>query len=323
MKRKVLVLRGGPSSEFEVSLKTGQSVIDALKSRHDMRDIVIDKKGDWFDAGMKVVPHKIAKEADVIFNAMHGEYGEDGKVQALLEQIGVPYTGSRALPSATCMNKHMTKRVYADLGLKSPYGMVLKYDPNSSVREIADYVFKSVPMPVVIKPVSGGSSIGVSIAGTLNEIYDVLGKLFVQTDQVLVEEFIKGKEATCGVIDNFRNKDTYALLPIEIRPPGENTFFDYDAKYSGCSEEICPGNFTKEESALLQELAVKAHQGLGLRHYSRTDFIVHPRRGIYILETNSLPGLTNESLLPKSIAAIGLNYEDFLDHLLEEAINEK
>ena len=249
------------------------------------------------------------------------KYGEDGKVQAILDRIGVPYTGAKSVPSATCMNKHMSKKIYSDQGIKSPYGIVIKN--NGDINEITQYVFRSMPMPVVMKPVVGGSSIGVYIVNTLPKIRAALDDLFTGTDSILVEEFISGKEATCGVVDNFRGNDIYSLLPIEIRPPENREFFDYEAKYSGETEEICPGNFSKEETAALQKMAIEAHNSLGLRHYSRSDFIIHPKRGIYILETNSLPGLTQESLLPKSIKAIGLEYADFLDHLIELAISDK
>jgi D-alanine-D-alanine ligase len=134
----------------------------------------------------------------------------------------------------------------------------------------------------------------------------------------MVEEFIRGKEATCGVVEKMRDHDLYPLMPVEIRPKGKK-MFDYDAKYSGETEEICPGNFNNEEKLELHRLAQLAHRELGLRHYSRSDFIVSPR-GVYYLETNTLPGLTTESLLPKELAASGLQYPNFLEHLINLAL---
>ena len=136
----------------------------------------------------------------------------------------------------------------------------------------------------------------------------------------MVEENIKGREATCGVVDKFRGNDFYSLLPIEIIKPEKSDFFDYEAKYCGGSQEICPGNFSRDEKEAIQELAVAAHKVLGLRHYSRSDFIISPGRGIYILEVNTLPGLTAESLLPKSLQAVGCSLPDFLDHLITLAL---
>jgi len=125
------------------------------------------------------------------------------------------------------------------------------------------------------------------------------------------------------VVDNFRNEEIYSLLPVEIRKSNDSAFFDYQAKYGGKSEEICPGNFTVAEKKIIQNMAKEAHQALGLRHYSRSDFIINPRRGIYILETNTLPGLTSESLLPKSLKAVGCSLPDFLDHLIILALDGK
>ncbi len=177
--------------------------------------------------------------------------------------------------------------------------------------------------PSIAKPAALGSSVGVAIVNSYLDLEDALRKIFEMADSAIVEEFIKGREATCGVVDDFRGAEIYPLLPIEIAPPPENSFFDYDAKYGGKSQEICPGRFSREESAEIQRLAVLAHQALGLRHYSRSDFIVNPRRGIFFLETNSLPGMTANSLFPKALEAIGCSQYQFVDHLLSLAMSGK
>jgi D-alanine-D-alanine ligase len=320
-KKKVGVLRGGPSSEYEVSLKTGKSVIDNLADRYQVLDIFIDKNGVWHYLGAPIEPEKLFKKVDVIFNALHGTYGEDGTVQKLLDTFAVPYTGSTALSSAVGMNKVLSKKAYKNNKLKTPLHITISKKDNSP--QIITNLFKSFPMPVVVKPVSGGSSVGTAIAKTLSELETAVTDALKYSDTALIEEFIVGKEATCGVVDNFRNEKIYALLPIEIRKPSDSAFFDYKAKYGGGSEEICPGNFTTAEKKVIQDMAKEAHQALGLRHYSRSDFIINPRRGIYILETNTLPGLTSESLLPKSLAAVGCTLPDFLDHLIKLALDKK
>jgi D-alanine-D-alanine ligase len=322
-KKKVGVLRGGPSSEYEVSLKTGKSVMDSLGDRYDVLDIFIDKEGVWHYLGMPIEPEKVFKKVDVIFNALHGAYGEDGTVQKLLDYFKIPYTGSTALASAVGMNKVLSKKAYKNINLKTPLHKTLSKAKEADLEKEIFNLFKTFPMPVVVKPVSGGSSVGTSIAKTLLDLEAAVIEALKYSDQVLIEEFIPGKEATCGVVDSFRNETVYALLPIEIRKPAESTFFDYNAKYGGGSQEICPGNFTTEEKEIIQDMSRQAHQALGLRHYSRSDFIIHPKRGIYILETNTLPGLTSESLLPKSLKAVGCNLPDFLDHLIALALSNK
>jgi D-alanine-D-alanine ligase len=317
---RVAVIRGGPSSEYEVSLNSGKNVIDNLPDKYIPTDVFISKAGVWHADGISVMPGKLLQHIDVVFNALHGEYGEDGKIQQLLNQHGVKYTGSKALSSALAMNKLMTKEIYKKAGLKTPIHKVIK--KGAYTRDLAHMIFKTFPIPAIIKPNGSGSSCGVTIVKSPKDIDRAIKEAFKYADSVLVEEFISGKEATCGVVDEFKNKRFYSLLPIEIIKPDENEFFDYDAKYSGKSKEICPGNFSKKESEMIQDLSIKAHDALGLRHYSRSDFIINPKRGIYILETNTLPGLTKESLIPKALKAVGSSLPQFLDHVITLALND-
>lgn len=319
--QRIVVLRGGPSSEYEVSLKTGSSIINNLKNLYKIRDVVVDRNGNWIVEGLAIKPHQAVSGCDCVFNAMHGEYGEDGTVQKILEMLKVPYTGPRVLGASISINKVLTKKVYQENGIRTPLHKVIYRDED--VDSIAMKLFRTFPMPVVLKPVASGSSVGVSIARDYKTLRNTLISLFIRYSEILVEEYIEGKEATVGVIDEFRNQKIYPLLPVEIRKPADKDFFDYEAKYSGITKELCPGEFSPAEKELMQQMAQKAHDKLGLRHYSRTDFRVHPRRGIYVLETNSLPGLTPQSLLPKSFEPVGTSYLEFLEHVIELATNKK
>lgn len=318
-KIRVGVLRGGPSSEYEVSLKTGASILKNLPSRYHPQDIYISKAGVWHVDGFEREPGRALQGIDVVFNALHGQYGEDGKVQQLLDGLGVPYTGSGALPSAWAMNKHAAKKVYASHGLRTPHYVLMYRDDDRPENHL--HIFRHFSMPVVVKPVSAGSSVGVTIAWDILSIKDGILAALEHSDAVLVEEYVRGREATVGVIDGFRDRKHYSLLPVEIVPKAAK-FFDYGSKYGGDTDEICPGNFTKEESAELQDLAVRAHRALGLKHYSRSDFIVS-KKGIFILETNTLPGLTEHSLLPKSLHAVGSSLPEFIDHVLTLTIERR
>lgn len=320
IRKKIAILRGGPSSEFDVSLKSGKSVLSELENDFHLFDVIIDKSAKWHLNGFEKKPQNIIQKVDCVFNAMHGEYGEDGKIQQLLENLHIPFTGPRAFAAALSMDKAKTKEIYKKVGLKTPLYKVLKRPETEEGLEFqASLVFNTFPMPLVIKPINKGSSVGVSVVRDFKSLVETMESLYVSSEKILIEEYIAGKEATVGVIEKFRNQDVYPLLPIEIRTPTQKSFFDYEAKYTGITEEVCPGNFSREESSIMQEAAKMAHQNLGLSHYSRTDFIVHPRRGIYVLETNSLPGLTSESLLPKSLASVGLEYRDFLIHVIDLA----
>ncbi len=326
-KKRVGVLRGGPSAEYEVSLGSGKTVLDTLvsdelKNRFEVLDIVIDKNGVWHFQGVPIKPENIFKRVDVIFNALHGTYGEDGSIQKLLDDSGVLYTGSTTLASALGMNKILSKKIFNDYGLKTPL--------HTSVRKVANFhneavkIFKTFPMPAVVKPNNSGSSVGVSIARNLAQLEAGMIEAAKYSDVILIEEYIAGKEATCGVVDNFRGKDIYTLLPNEIAKSSDSEFYDYKAKYlTNEPIVICPGNFKEAEKKIIQEMAEKAHRALGLRHYSRSDFIIHPKRGIYILEVNTLPGLTSHSHLPKSMAAIGCPLPQFFEHLIDLALAGK
>lgn len=312
------VLRGGPSREHDVSLKTGHAILTHLpKDHYSTRDIFIDREGTWHVHGRPTSAEAALRSVDVVIVGLHGEYGEDGEVQKILERYSIPYTGSNSFASYLAMHKVMAKERAKEHGVQTPE---YRYIQNESyVEEVLADVVRTFHQPVVVKPVRFGSSVGVSIVSGYADLYASVMKLLHEgAEGVLIEERIQGREATAGVVEDLRGEALYALPAIEIIPPG-NDFFSYTAKYSGESREICPGNFSKNEKEELARLSRLMHEALGLRHYSRSDFIISPR-GIYYLETNSLPGLTNQSLLPKSLAAVGVSLPDFLKHITDLAL---
>ena len=319
MLTRVAVLRGGPSSEYDVSLNTGANVLRGLASKYKTKDVLIAKDGQWYMDGLAITPEKVCRSVDVVFNAMHGEFGEDGQVQRILHKFKVPYTGSEAWPSSIAMNKALTKDYFRKNGIRTPHGLLIKKTEDDST--LVKYIFNKISPPWFVKPNTGGSSVGASLCKNMAELDNGLKEAFNYSDSVMVEECIKGREATCGVIDNFRGVKNYSLFPIEIIKPKDRAFFDYQCKYDGTTQEICPGNFRDKDKQEIQNIAVKIHRALGLRHYSRSDFIISPR-GIYALEVNTLPGLTSESLFPKAMAAVGCSYANFLDHLIQLALQK-
>ncbi|MDO8555208.1 MAG: D-alanine--D-alanine ligase, partial [bacterium] len=293
---KVGVVRGGPSSEYDVSLKTGGEVLKHLPSRYKGYDVLVTKDGQWHLNGFSAEPARIFEKIDVFFNALHGEYGEDGRVQQVFESFNAPYTGSEIIPSVLAMKKHRANELFNRAGMRTPRSLVFKRGDLifESTEDIASKVFSSMPPLWVVKPASLGSSVGVSICKSFTELIEGIEKAFSGDSTILVEEFIKGREATCGVLESFRGQYVYAFPPVEIVPPEEH-FFDYEVKYNGSTREICPAGFEHSIKREIENLAKKAHQILGCRHYSRTDFIIS-KRGIYVLEINTLPGLTSQSL---------------------------
>ncbi|MFA6278938.1 MAG: D-alanine--D-alanine ligase [Candidatus Paceibacterota bacterium] len=318
MQTIVGVLRGGPSREHEVSLQTGAAILANLpEERFIARDIYLDKNGVWHDRGRPTPPERILRQVDVVFIGLHGEYGEDGEVQKLLERFGTPYIGTDSFGSYLAMHKVMSKVRAQEAGLLTPQFHFIERaaDSETAAREI----IRTFHQPVVVKPIGWGSSVGVSLVGGYVPVLAAVERLFAEgAAGVLVEEYIRGKEATAGVVEDLRGEALYTLLPVEIVPP-KGDFFSYGAKYSGKTHELCPGNFSRVVSEELQRAAKVIHRALGLRHYSRSDFIVAPK-GVYYLETNTLPGLTTNSLVPKSLAAVGIPFPEFLSHLVNLAL---
>lgn len=311
------VLRGGPSSEYEVSLQSGATVLSELdRSLYEPRDIFISRNGEWHLNGVPVTPDRALRSLDAAFNTIHGEFGEDGTLHRILEASGVPYTGADAVSSVLAFNKQLTKDVVRKIGVKVAHGTVV--DASTMDERALLSLFRSFPMPAVVKPVIGGSSVGVSLATDFFSLEEGIKKASRVSPKVLIEEYIKGREATVGIVDYFRGEKAYPLFPIEIIPPPTCSVWDYDSKYNGKSQEICPGNFAEKEKRELGEIARAVHEALGLRDYSRSDFIVSSR-GIYFLEVNSAAavGLTKESLLPKAIRAVGSKLSDFFSHVVE------
>jgi D-alanine-D-alanine ligase len=283
-----------------------------------VRDIYIDKQGVWHERGRATTPADVLRTLDVALIGLHGEYGEDGEVQKILERAGVPYTGSDALSSFTAMHKVLAKERAKELGIRTA-----EYRFIESVEDIEPMVSEAVRtfmQPVVVKPLRWGSSVGVSLLSGYAPIHSAALELFEQgAEGVLIEEYIRGTEATAGVVENVRGEELYALPLVEIIPPQATGLFSYSAKYSGETREICPARFPKAIELELADSARRMHKALGLRHYSRSDFIVSPR-GIYYLETNSLPAMTGESLFPKSLSAVGISLSDFFSHIVGLAL---
>jgi D-alanine-D-alanine ligase len=302
---KIGVLRGGPSNEFGVSLQTGKNVLDNFHKDFEAHDVFVDEKSNWFSDGLEISPQKASKKFDGFFNCMHGSYGEDGKVQSLLDSLHTPYTGSGPMSSALASNKFLTKRTYVINNMRVPEheSLGVSYDLDKKLGKI----FTTWFMPVIVKPSNSGSSIGVSLAQTFLELKEAVALAFNYSNEVMIEEYIRGREATCGVLEDFRGEDLYTLLPTEVVSGNGRNF-------------ISPGRFSSEEKEKIQGLAKLAHQSLGLRHYSQSDFIVNSN-GIYILETDNLPELTLESSYIKSLESVGSNLKEFTGHVLGLALD--
>ena len=305
-KIRLALLAGGKSGEREVSLKGAEEVANAL----DPRKYEVKRYDPATDLA------KLATEADSLdaaFILLHGPFGEDGTVQGFLDLLSIPYQGSGVLGSAIAMDKNLSKILYRNAGLKVPqWYMASKEDIDNTGN-----ILGQLGLPLVIKPARQGSSLGMTIARSEDDIAEGLKKAFGIDRQVMVEEFITGREITGGVIGN---EELTALPLVEIIPGDAYEFFDYEAKYQpGASKEICPADLEAAITVRAQNYALAAHRALQLRGYSRTDMIVSGD-DIYLLETNTIPGMTPTSLLPQGAAAAGFDFPALLDRLIELAL---
>ncbi|TSC71817.1 MAG: D-alanine-D-alanine ligase [Parcubacteria group bacterium Gr01-1014_70] len=318
---KIGVVMGGPSSEHEISLLTGRNVLRGLvEAGHDAHPVYIAHSGNWFlgeKRGVAYDPTHVCGKFDVMFNATHGEFGEDGRLQQIFERCNVPYTGSGVAASALAWNKTVSCDVFKNAGLVVPRAVVIyknSFDPPHHLKE----VHWMSAAPWVVKPAACGSSVGVSIAYSFPELERSIAHAFSYGNAVRVEEHINGREITCGVLEDFNGEKYHALHPIEIIPP-EGRFFDYQVKYDGSTKEI-PAPFFGEMLRHVEHVAVTAHKALGCRHYSRTDMIIKKNK-IYVLETNTLPGLTAESLFPKAASWAKLDFPRLCEHIVQLALS--
>lgn len=300
-KAKVTVVMGGSSAERDVSMHSGAGVVRALQSLgYETSSLDYDER--FVEALRELKP-------DVVFNALHGPGGEDGHVQALLEYVAVPYTGSGVEASSLAMDKHLTKKLLAAEGL--PTAAWDLFDLSGGTLPLLP---GSLDLPLVVKPRFEGSSAGVVLVRTHEQWTSAMLAASKNYAQILAEEYIEGREFTCGVLGE------EALPIVEIRS-NRDDFYTFAAKYEqGGSTHVVPAQIDEDLSARLQMLALSAHRLLGLRDYSRTDFIVNREGRPYILEINSLPGLTPTSLFPDACAPAGIGFETLIDRLVGFAL---
>lgn len=303
--KKIAVLCGGRSGERAVSLRSGKRVFSSLE-KQGFDVIMLDLEDDLISKLKK-------KRIGIVFNILHGRHGEDGTVQGLLEIAGIPYTGSKVLASALAMNKVAAKRIFDAMNIPTP--RYLEIDKNSDVAREAERIKNTFPFPLVLKPVSEGSSLGVALIKERKHLEKYLRDAISRFKDVFVEEYVKGREVTVGIIG--RGRETRALPILELVP--HNEFYDYEAKYTkGKTDFILPARLPQPLYQKTQEIALAAHKALGCYGISRVDIIV-ANNIPYVHEVNSLPGMTEQSDLPAEAAYAGISFDELVVKILESA----
>jgi D-alanine-D-alanine ligase len=307
-RKKIALLAGGWSGEREVSLKSGKAVYSALDK--EKYEVTMYDPRDDLQALMEA-----KEEIDLAVILLHGRFGEDGRIQGLLDILKIPFLGSGVLSSAMAMNKNVAKEIYKGAGLRVAKDVILKPDDDFSVEGISatlgPYTF--------VKPVAEGSSLGASLCRGNEELAFGIKQAFTHDREVMVEEYIEGREVTCCVLGNM---ELETLPLIEIVPKAGYRFFDYKAKYtSGATEEICPARLSRDLSGGVEACAKRAHLALKCSVWSRSDMIVRDEE-IYLLETNTIPGMTENSLFPLAAKAAGLSLSALLDTMINLSLTD-
>lgn len=299
-KKRIGVLMGGLSAERDISMRSGLAVYQGLQE--------LGYNSVPIDVGKDIVAVLKKEKVRVAFLALHGGTGENGAIQGLLEVLGIPYTGSGILASALAMDKEASKKIFGyDRLHVAPYKVVGRKRP--------DYARPAFVPPWVVKPATEGSSIGVSIVKEENDLKPAIEKAFGYGNRVIVEQFIKGKELHIGILGD------RVLGGVEVRPTLE--FYNYEAKYtSGLTEYILPPEIDESVYEKTKQMALQAHQGLGCAGATRADFIVDDAGTPYVLEVNTLPGMTTTSLLPKIAQSAGMGFGDLIQEMVRIAVKE-
>lgn len=302
---RIAVLRGGPSSHYEHSLKTGEHVLSALRELPDYYpiDIFISREGDWHRDGLVEEPHHALRHIDLIWNALHGTYGSDGEVQKILEGVKIPYTGASAVASILASNRDMARNLYRSHSMRVPTHEMLSEGDFDEAKIVE--IFRNYMHPVVVRPASIHHSLGARVAQSFGELKDAVKETFRQSPRVIVEEGIEGDKVLCAVLEGAKNEKIYAFEPIKL-----------PASAGGSSNEPSK-KLTKPVLKTIEEMSKKAHEVLGLRHYSLSHFVVSPKGRVYILETEAHPAFHKDSNVQRTLERFGWRHHDFVNHVIK------
>ncbi len=286
------------------------------EDKYDTRDILIDRKGYWHHRGVQATPTRALQQLDVVLNALHGGVGEDGTVHRILERSGIPYAGARSMQSGIALNKVRARNVLKNAGIKMPAGMSFSLSHGLNTAEMAHRVHAQFAGPYIVKPPSDGAGTGVRYVQTFVELPDALADVLDAYGSVLAEEYIRGEEASVGVIEGYRGEQLYALPPAHVRREGMHLHRMHHE--NGLLQHHAPSGFSYNQKESLMDIAKTAHKVLALSHFSRSDLIVSPH-GIYLLEVNTNPGLYPGASFPVMLGAVGSSLTEYLEHAISLA----
>tara|TARA_Y100000590_G_C15719515_1_gene1013057 strand:+ start:1724 stop:2641 length:918 start_codon:yes stop_codon:yes gene_type:complete len=303
----ISILYGGVSTEHTISIQTGLAVAEAIKDIYNLDMINLNKEINQY-------PHKLLA-SDLVFNALHGGDGENGNIQSYLDIHHIPYTGSGAKASKIAMDKNISKHIAQSIDVPTPRWVLVKKELDDDPI-LHKHFTSQFAYPYIIKPSSEGSTYGLSIVNNESDLNDAIEVAAKFGKEILIEEYIKGKELTVGILNG------KPLPIIEIKP--KNNLYDFECKYNaGMSEYIVPAELPDAITRKISDDAIKIYNAIGCRHYARADFLLNKENEHYFLEMNTLPGMTSTSLFPKAAKSAGLEFSELIDTIIKIAIMEK
>ena len=327
-KIRVGVLRGGVGHEYNVSLETGSYVLNHIpRDKYRPIDVFVDRDGVWHQNGIPIAPEFIKNYVDVVFNCLHGKDGEDGRIQYFLENLGIPFVGSDSFSSALTGNKSLMKERLKSIGYKTPRYMILKdlakysdeKEKSDHLRRKAMEVFKKMSGPWIVKPILGSASTHTYIVTTFSELISILDYLSDLFDEILVEEYIEGKEVVSAILEGYRNEKHYVVPPREIVKPAK--ILDENIRRKGLHKVYVVGRDSNEHKDKIEEMTKELHREFNMCDFCMVDYIVNPK-GIYVIEIDSVPVLAKGEVIHDMMQSIGLSEADFIDLLISKNLNK-
>lgn len=313
--QRIGVLRGGPGDEYHLSLASGARIMEALRNEgYDTVDLFIDREGVLHIKGIPVTPDQIPLHTDLVWNALHGASGEDGTIQRILDDIGMPYVGSGVMASAMTANKESAKERARELGLKTPQSILVMPEGTESVSEITQNIYKRMAPPWVLKPLVGGASVNTYFAFTPLDLAHFVEESVSHGDAFIVEQYIDGREAAVGVIDGFRGQDQYVLPVVEIKS-ARRGILTHEARQTD-EHAVVGGGFRSDERETLSRLAKEIHNHIGAKDFSQSEFIVDKQGKIWYLETDTVPHMQSHHPFVQALHSVGSTLQEFVSSIV-------
>jgi D-alanine-D-alanine ligase len=317
-KYKVAMLRGGDSDEHPISLRSGEQLKNRIDELQNITDVTVDRTGEWFVEGIPYDKKNLIRDFDMVVNTIKGGEGENGRLTKYLDTFGVKHNNTGVFGSTLSHNKHKFKEFLKRHEIKTPHSFVFdgEGDVEAQKRELHHKMF----LPAVVKPVANGSSIGVFLANDFDEIKKFVDWILKRDRFVLIEEYIEGLDVSVLTTKDFRGQELYNFVPVGIDTPD---IINYDHKFNNSHTFFPIHNLSRDQKTMIEDIAKSIHSKLDLDALAMTDFRVHPKRGIYTLETNTVPTYEDKSVYDESLKVVGVSEDELVDHIINLALNKK